>query len=1014
MMTYETLDLKKGQQVDDYEIVEKIGSGSMGQVYEVLDTKLNVRRAIKFFCPQYDGDVTFLRKRFFDEARLLCAAGEKCRNLVQIHVLRDQESEGIPPYFVMDCVKGPDGKIMTLADVPDREEYNTPDNAIRWFCDILGALQDLHRNGIVHRDVKPSNILIDKDGHARLADFGIAKVAARDQSGNIVWDDGALGWFAHGRWGTRGFTAPEMEDASAAITPAVDAYSLGATFLWFVTGEEAKVNRDYSKEFDGGDPRWGKVIPSLLAAQTIRRMTLGDCEAIFAGNKRRCAFWIACAAVALSLLTAGGAWIVSQLPDGRDPSSVDVEERFALSVAFSWRTLFQESNQAKAYEWVLSAANEDYVPAQRELAFVYKEGKLGLDENPAEAFRWFKRAADNGDVDSQYDVARCYMDGLPDEPPSDERAVPYLMLAASNGLAAAQCDLGAFCLAARGGLSTNVEDAVRLFRQAAASGDVCAKENLYRILGSQCYEGYDDPSAALGYLEEAAEQGSAYAAAELGEAHALGWKACGIRSDEQTAVRWFRRSIDLDDTRTEALAAKDMAHTYLGYYYSQGLGGLEKDKEMAKQEFSQSNSLEARQQLADLLLESTDKDEQARGLQLQRELADGGDDVALIEIARCHQVGRAGLPKDPHRAYELYSDAAARSNCCAMARCGWMLQFGHGVHSADPVGAIALYRRSAGLGCPEGMFWLAKAYTGGVGGLPVDDQKAFDLFRAAAERGYLPAECAVGEFYEFGMGSIARSVDAARTWYEHAAERGDGLALAKLASMRYFGIGVDADIDKALELSKRAVAQNDSFGKFMLGACIERKSVGMQSDVALRHFVEAAEGGDINANLSLGHFYLRRAESNRERYENADKAMQFLKRVVKCGRKGDMGVAHAVGGMGFLLLMDWGSYAPDAEKGIRLLKEAAETGDPWSCNKYGAILFSGALGVAKDQNLGAKFLKKASGAQVPAGDYNYALVLYNGDGGEATNVAKAVYLMKRAAKHGSNEAREFLEKRNIK
>ena len=186
-----------GQVFDGYQVVAEIGSGAMGRVYEVLDLKLDVHRAVKFFCPRYDGDTTFLKERFFGEARLLCSAGEKCRNLVRIHSLNEEGSDGMPPYFVMDCVKCPDGEVRTLKNVFENPEYNTPENQFKWFVDIAHALQDLHREGIVHRDVKPGNILINKDGHAMLSDFGILEIAktgtiAIERGRSTIYDDNKL------------------------------------------------------------------------------------------------------------------------------------------------------------------------------------------------------------------------------------------------------------------------------------------------------------------------------------------------------------------------------------------------------------------------------------------------------------------------------------------------------------------------------------------------------------------------------------------------------------------------------------------------------------------------------------------------------------------------------------------------------------------------------------------------------------------------------------------------------
>jgi len=149
-----------------YEILEKLGGGGMAIVYKGRDTFLNRFVTIKVLRPEFTSDEDFI-KRFKREA--LAVASLSHPNIVNIH---DVGQEDDINYLVMEYVQGDN-----LKNVIRKNGVLTPEHAVRIAVQVCEALEHAHENHIVHRDVKPHNILIADDGRAKLTDFGIAMEA---------------------------------------------------------------------------------------------------------------------------------------------------------------------------------------------------------------------------------------------------------------------------------------------------------------------------------------------------------------------------------------------------------------------------------------------------------------------------------------------------------------------------------------------------------------------------------------------------------------------------------------------------------------------------------------------------------------------------------------------------------------------------------------------------------------------------------------------------------------------
>jgi eukaryotic-like serine/threonine-protein kinase len=200
---------------DRYELAEPLGAGGMSRVVAAHDRLLHRRVAVKLIRDELVGDEAS-RQRLLREAR--AAAGLHHPHTVAVFDVGQDEQR---PFIVMELIEGE-----TLADRLRREGRLEPAEAVRIVSAVLEALAAAHARGLVHRDVKPSNILLPAEGGVKLADFGIAK----ELSGL------SAGLTATGRvLGTPRYLAPEQA-AGHDATPASDLYALGAVLYECLAG----------------------------------------------------------------------------------------------------------------------------------------------------------------------------------------------------------------------------------------------------------------------------------------------------------------------------------------------------------------------------------------------------------------------------------------------------------------------------------------------------------------------------------------------------------------------------------------------------------------------------------------------------------------------------------------------------------------------------------------------------------------------------------------------------------
>lgn len=205
-----------GQMLGPYQILEVLGQGGMGTVFRALDAQNNREVALKVMRRSHDSSKETLQ-RFYEEANTASRLASH-KNLVEIYDVGQGQDL---VYMAMGLIDGEE-----LSDWLKKPNSDL-DTALMLLSGVAEAVEHIHRQGVIHRDIKPQNILIDQDNEPKLMDFGIAKDEQRQES---LTRTGTM-------MGSLNYMAPEQLEDAKAIDHRADVYSLGAVLYEILTGQ---------------------------------------------------------------------------------------------------------------------------------------------------------------------------------------------------------------------------------------------------------------------------------------------------------------------------------------------------------------------------------------------------------------------------------------------------------------------------------------------------------------------------------------------------------------------------------------------------------------------------------------------------------------------------------------------------------------------------------------------------------------------------------------------------------
>jgi tRNA A-37 threonylcarbamoyl transferase component Bud32 len=328
-----------------YELHHRLGSGGAADVYEATDIRLDRRVAVKLLRETTASETD--RARFLSEATLL-------GRLSDPHLVRvlDAGIDDDRPFLVLELVRG-----TTLAETLG--EPLPPARVAELGTDIASALAHVHAAGVVHRDVKPGNVLVDENGAAMLADFGIARLVDdtrhHTRTGTVV--------------GTVAYLAPEQV-AGERVTTAVDIYALGLVLLEALTGvrpyagtsvESALARLSRPPEIPATlPPGWGALLTAMTARDPAVRPTAAEVTALVragapvpsrpetAGGQLSPRAALIGVAAAFAVLLGTAAWTSADPPSGAALASATHRTQAAAARAPSARPSVAAPNVAAA------------------------------------------------------------------------------------------------------------------------------------------------------------------------------------------------------------------------------------------------------------------------------------------------------------------------------------------------------------------------------------------------------------------------------------------------------------------------------------------------------------------------------------------------------------------------------------------------------------------------------------------------------------------------------------------
>ncbi|WP_168218791.1 serine/threonine-protein kinase [Limnoglobus roseus] len=551
-----------------YADVRFLGRGGMGVVYLARNRFLDRPEVLKVLNSSYAKDER-VRQRFLREVQIAA-------KLHHPHVAMVFSAFPLSDRLVMAMEYVPGEN---LAELVRRAGLLTVQKACAFACQVAVGLQHAHDRGLVHRDIKPGNIIAterDRKKLVKIIDFGLAKAGPGQLTGHGLTQSGA-------GLGTPTFMAPEQARNAAGVDGRADLYSLGATLYFLLAGRPPIV----------GDNEYDQVIrlatEEPVAIRTLRPDVPPDVADAVAKllQKNPAARFQDAAEVAAVLLPFARKKIVSDdstlptypqsspafstFPPSEETKKPDLDLRTeelhrdwyqyteVLDTTGTSSSFFEQYGPQRAAAWKRLA--EDGEPMAMLLYGRCLEDGRGMGKNEAAAVAWYRQAAERGQSYAMFSLALCLENGR-GVAKDEMEAMAWYRHAAELEHAKAMINLGVCRLRLGTGGVKNEKEAVAWYRRAAELGNADGMIYLGVCLAVG-KGGVKDEAAAVAWYRQAAELGQPFAMFYLAVCLEAGR---GVAMDEKAAVAWYRRAAELGQAS---------AMTGLGMCLQDGIGVAE-------------------------------------------------------------------------------------------------------------------------------------------------------------------------------------------------------------------------------------------------------------------------------------------------------------------------------------------------------------------------------------------------------------------------------------------------------
>ena len=745
----------QGKSISGYTLQHPLGTGGMAEVW-YAENKIGKKAAVKLLLPKLCQDEN-VSSRFLTEAEVMVKLEHP--NIRQVYDYGDIEGR---PAIVMEYLEGDDLK----ARMKSGQRFSDVELK-KWWNQLVDALNYTHQKGIIHRDIKPGNIFVFRDGNIKLLDFGIAKVResiSSTQTGQKL--------------GTLMYMSPEQVKDSKHIDYHTDAYSLAVTYVHLLTGKKP-YDSDTSSDFEiseqivykpldlsGLPVNWRGFLTPYLNKEPDKRPELRYFESISLEEKPMMdedEGTIVDTGKPVLQLNETGLWdsghethkpVTSSNPQPKKATSSETP----ATPSTKPEDITPTQPKSKKGLWI----GLGIAAAVVLLVLLLKpktEDPIAIDPDTETYNACYSVAdyraylSDYGRNAKHYAEAKAFVDQYVADSITEAQQAIAVAQALQQADADAQAQLEA----------EQKEDAA--YRKCTT---IAACNSYLRVYPNGRYVA--EVKAKKAELEEKQHEDEYEEEPTKPSVSSETPEQCYDKAEEYydaknytEAVKWYRKAAD------QGYAD---AQCNLGYMYNQGLGVTKSSAEAVK---------------------------------WYRKAAEQGSITAQCNMGYMYEQG-LGVSQNYSEAMKWYRKSADQGYARGEYNVGYLYETGKGV-SKDYSEAAYWYRKAADHGYAAAQCDLGLLYESGDG-VPQNYFEAVKWYRKAAEQGYAEAQCNLGYMYSTGKG-VAQSYEDAVKWYRKAANQGFVRAQYNLALKYYYGDGVAQDKAEAKKWFQKAAAQGD-------------------------------------------------------------------------------------------------------------------------------------------------------------------------------------------------------------